>query len=110
MHFWSNIPYLVFAAVILYSFFSPIIDWIIFDTNWYIWGPIDFVLYIIWYFTFRTKYWNRLWYIWNFHLEISKGWCWDIQYDCTTPVPLYFEKPSGHVVEKVKRVQKEEDC
>ena len=67
MHFWWMVPYVVIFILILYSIFSPIIDWIIFDTDWSVWGPIDLGLYFVWWITgARRTFWNRMWNFWFF--------------------------------------------
>ena len=104
------LPYVVIITFVFYSLFSPLIDWIVWETNWYVWAPIDALLYIVWWVSgMRRRFWNRFWWYWLFEDPSLKSWCWDVCYDVTTPLIQYYERASGHLVKQVQPEKREDD-
>ena len=67
MNFWAQLPYLLLGLLVLYTLISPAIDWLIYEVNWTIVGPVWLVLYVIWWSSgLRRKFWNKRWRDWNF--------------------------------------------
>lgn len=54
-------------------------------------------------------WWDRQWQYWCFIDQNLRGWAWEIQYDCVTPMVKYFEKPSGHIVTQMASKRKPDD-